>query len=65
MGKTSYDFIRDAIKDMFERYDFDFARNLARAGLKQELLEKKISPSEYVKLRAFITTEYIRKVVDV
>ena len=65
MGKTSYDFIKDAIKDMFERYDFDFARNLARVGVKQELIEKKITPAEYVKLRAFLTTEYIRKVVDV
>ena len=65
MGKTSYDFIKDAIKDMFERYDFDFARNLARVGVKQELIEKKITPAEYVKLRAFVTTEYIRKVVDV
>lgn len=65
MGKTSYEFIKDAIKDMFERYDFDFARKLARAGVKQELIEKKITPAEYVKLRAFVTTEYIRKVVEV
>ena len=65
MGKTSYNFIKDAIKDMFERYDFDFARNLARAGLKQELIERKITPSEYVMLRAFVTTEYVRRVVDV
>lgn len=65
MGKSSYDFIRDNIKDMFERYDFDFARNMTRAGLKQELQENKITPAEYVKLRTYITTEYIRKVVEV
>lgn len=65
MGKTSYEFIKDAIKDMFDTYEVDFARTLARAGVKQELIEKKVTPSEYVKLRAYITTEYIRKVVDV
>lgn len=65
MGKTSYEFIKDAIKDMFDTYEVDFARTLARAGVKQELIEKKVTPSEYVKLRAFITTEYIRKVVEV
>lgn len=65
MGKTSYEFIKDAIKDMFDTYEVDFARTLARAGVKQELIEKKVTPSEYVKLRAYITTEYIRKVVEV
>lgn len=65
MGKTTYEFVKDNIRDMFEKYDVDFARNIARAGIKMELMEKKISPSEYVKLRAFLTTEYIRKVVEV
>lgn len=65
MGKTSYDFIKDAITDMFDRYEVDFARELARSGLKQELKDKKISPSEYVKLRTYITTKYVQKVVDV
>lgn len=65
MGKTTYEFVKDNIRDMFEKYDVDFARNIARAGIKMELIEKKISPSEYVKLRAFLTTEYIRKVVEV
>lgn len=65
MGKTTYEFVKDNIRDMFEKYDVDFARNIASAGIKMELMEKKISPSEYVKLRAFLTTEYIRKVVEV
>lgn len=65
MGKTTYLFVKDAITDMFENYEVEFARSIARAGLKQELSEKKITPEEYVKLRMFVTTEYIRKVVEV
>lgn len=65
MGKDTYLFVKDSIIDMFEKYEVDFARTLARAGLKQELIEKKITPAEYVKLRTFVTTEYIRKVVEV
>lgn len=65
MGKDVYVFVKESIIDMFEKYEVDFARTLVRAGLKQELIDKKITPAEYVKLRTFATTEYIRKVVEI